>query len=175
MRNSGLRIQRTDDRLIVQSKPMTIFTRLSGAVLCGVFLFWAIVLIEFGGRSEFAQLIWLILLVGLFLLIVSIQFPRSVDTIFDLQSRRVIRRTNILGRLDCADSYAFAEILGVGVVRGSGIDERDPMPVILLKDGTVLPFGVFNLNRFYVDDAACAKVLDDISMATGLQQYNNLR
>ncbi len=49
------------------------------------------------------------------------------------------------------------------------------MPVILLKDGTVLPFGVFNLNRFYVDDAACAKALDDISMATGLQQYNTLR
>jgi hypothetical protein len=175
MGNCGLRIERTDDKLIVQSKPMTVFTRLSGAVLCGCFLFWAIFLIEIGGRSEFAQLLWLIILVGLLFLIVSLQFPRSVDTIFDLKSRRVVRRTNILGRLDCANSYAFAEILGVGVVRGSGIDERDPMPVILLKDGTVLPFGVFNLNRFYVDDAACAKALDDISMATGLQQYNTLR
>jgi len=174
--NSGVRILRTDDELIVRSEPATSFTVGSSALLFGLFLCWAIFCSEFRGQSEVGNFVWLVTVISLFLLniLVCVLSPRSVDTTFDLQSRRIVRCTNILVWPNSIVSYSFAEILGLGIVRGSKIDERDPMPVILLKNGAILPLGVFNLNRFYVDDLGCAKILDEISAATGLQKYNKM-
>ncbi len=49
------------------------------------------------------------------------------------------------------------------------------MPVIALKNGTILPLGTFNLNRFHVSDSGCAKSIDVICAAAGLQKYDDLR
>ena len=101
--------------------------------------------------------------------------PRSVITILDLRSRRILRSVNILGWSYRTHAYSFAEIAGVSFVRGSKIDERNRMPVIALKNGTMLPLGTFNLNRFHVSDSSCAESIDAICTATGLQKYDNLR
>jgi hypothetical protein len=106
---------------------------------------------------------------------VSLVLPRSVITIFDLRSQRALRRVNIFGWPYRTRAYSFAEIAGLGVVRGLKIDERDPMPAISLKDGTMLPLGTINLNRFHVSDSSCAESIDAICTATGLQKYDNLR
>ena len=60
---------------------------------------------------------------------------------------------NVLGWPYRTRAYSFAEIAGLDVVRGSKIDERDPMPVISLKNGTMLPLGTFTLNRFQISDS----------------------
>jgi hypothetical protein len=118
-----------------------------------------------------------VLTFGTILIVVSISLvlPRSVITIFDLRSQRALRRVNIFGWSFRTRGYLFAEIAGMGVVRGSKIDERDPVPAILLKNGTILPLGTFNLNRFQISDPGCSKSIDAICTASGLQKYDNPR
>jgi hypothetical protein len=82
---------------------------------------------------------------------------------------------NIFGRPYRTHAYSFAEIAGVSVVSESTIDERDLMPVIALMNGTILPLGTFNLSRFHVSDSGCAKSIDAICTATGLQKCDDLR
>ena len=173
--DSGLHIKRTDDELIVQSEPTSAFTKWIGALFAGFALCWTIALVRIDARSEVAY--WLVLTFGMILIIVSVSLvlPRSVITIFDLRSQRALRRVNIFGWPYRTCAFSFAEIAGLGVVRGLKIDERDPMPAISLKDGTMLPLGTFNLTRFYVNDSGCAKSIDTICSATGLQKYDNLR
>jgi hypothetical protein len=48
------------------------------------------------------------------------------------------------------------------------------MPAISFKNGTMLPLGTFNLNRFQISDAGCAESIDAICTATGLQKCNDL-
>ena len=173
--DSGLHIERTDDELIVQSEPASAFTKEIGALFAGFALCWTIALARIDARSEVAY--WLLLTFGMVLIVVSVALvlSRSVITIFDLRSQRAFRRVNVFGWPNRTRGYSFAEIAGVGVVRGSKIDERDPMPAISLKNGTMLPRGTFNLNRFQISDSGCAKSIDAICTATGLQKYDNLR
>lgn len=173
--DSGLRIERTDDELIVQSEPTSAFTKWIGALFAGFALCWTIALARIDARSKIAY--WPVLTFGMILIVVSVSLmlPQSVITIFDLRSRLALRRVNIFGWPYRTRAYSFAEIAGLGVVRGSKIDERDPMPAISLKNGTMLPLGTFNLNRFKISDSGCAKSIDAICTATGLQKYDDLR
>jgi hypothetical protein len=173
--DSGLRYHRTDNEFIVQSEPTSAFTKWLGALFAGGSLYWTIALNSHDARSEVVY--WLGLVFGVILIVVSVSLmlPLSVITIFDLRSRRVLRSVNIFGWPYRTRAYSFAEIAGVGFVRGSKIDERDPMPVISLKNGTMLPLGTLNLNRFHVSDSGCAKSIDAICTATGLQNCNDLR
>jgi hypothetical protein len=172
--DSGLYIERTDDELIVQSEPTSALTKWIGALFAGFALCWTIALTRIDAWSEVAH--WLVLTFGLILIVVSVSLvlPRSVITIFDLRSQLTLRRVNIFGWPYRIRGYSFAEIAGLGVIRGSKIDERDPMPAISLKNGTMLPLGTFNLNRFQISDSGCAKSIDAICTATGLQKYDNL-
>src|ERR1700687_67679 len=172
---SGLHIERTDDELIVESEPTSAFTKWIGALFAGFALCWTIALARIDARSEVAY--WLLLTFGMILIVVSVSLvlPRSVITIFDLRSQRARRRVNVFSWPYRTRGYSFAEIAGLGVVRGSKIDERDPMPAISLKNGTMLPLGTFNLNRFQISDSGCAKSIDAICTATGLQKCNDLR
>jgi hypothetical protein len=173
--DSGLHIERTDNELIVQSEPTRAFTKWIGALFAGFALCWIIALTRIDAWGEAAY--WLVLIFGIILLVVSISLvlPRSVITIFDLRSQRVLRRVNVFGWPYRTRGYPFAEIAGLGVVRGSKIDERDPMPAISLKNGTMLPLGTFNLSRFQISDSGCAKSIDAICTATGLQKYDSLK
>jgi hypothetical protein len=172
---SGLHIERTDDELIIQSEPTSALTKWIGALFAGFALCWTIALTRIDPRSEVAY--WIVLTFGMILIVVSVSLvlPRSVITIFDLRSQRALRRVNIFGWPYRTRAYSFAEIAGLAVVRGLKIDERDPMPAISLKDGTMLPLGTINLNRFHVSDSSCAESIDAICTATGLQKYDNLR
>ncbi len=96
--------------------------------------------------------------------------PRSVITIFNMRSLRLLHRVNIFNSPYRTRAYSFAEIESVGFIRGSKIDERDPMPTISLKNGTMLPLGVFNLDRFHVSDSGCTEIIDVICTATGLRK-----
>ena len=173
--DSGLHIERTDDELIVQSEPTSAFTKWIGALFAVFALCWTIVLTRIDAWSEVTY--WLVFTFGMILIVVSVSLvlPRSVITIFELRSQRALRRVNIFGWPYRTRAYSFAEIAGLGVVRGLKIDERDPMPAISLKNGTMLPLGTFNLNRFQISDAGCAESLDAICTATGLQKCNDLR
>jgi hypothetical protein len=172
---SGLHIKRRDDELIVQSEPNSAFTKWIGALFTSLALCWTIALTRIDGRSEVAY--WLVVTFGMMMIAVSISLvlPRSVITIFNLRSQRALRRVNIFGWSYRTREYSFAEITGLGVVRGSKVDERDPMPAISLKNGTMLPFGPFNLDRFQISDSGCAKSIDTICAATGLRKYDDLR
>jgi hypothetical protein len=154
--DSGLHIERTDDELIVQSEPTSAFTKWIGALFAGFALCWTIALTRIDAWSEVAY--WLVLTFGMILIVVSVSLvlPRSVITIFDLRSQRALRRVNIFGWPYRTCAFSFAEIAGLGVVRGLKIDERDHMPAISFKNGTMLPLGTFNLNRFQISDAGCA-------------------
>jgi hypothetical protein len=173
--DGGLRIDRTDDELIVQSEPTSAFTKWIGALFTGFALYWTIAWYRHDARSEVAY--WLVFTFGMILIIVSVSlmFSRSVITIFDLRSQRALRSMNIFGWPYRTRVYSFAEIAGIGFVRGSKIDERDPMPVIALKNGTMLPLGTSNLNRFHVSDSGCAESIDAICTATSLQRCDGLR
>lgn len=173
--DSSLRFERKDDELIVQSGPTSAFTKWLSALLAGFTLCWTITLNRLDALSEVVY--WPGFAFGVTLIVVSISLmlPRSVITIFDLRSRRILRSANIFSRPYRTRRYSFSEIAGVGFVRGSKIDERDPMPVIALKNGTMLPLGTFNFNRFHVSDSGCAKSIDAICTATGLQKCNDLR
>jgi len=172
---SGLRIKCIDDELIVQSEPTSAFTKRIGALITGFALCWTIALTRIDGRSEVSY--WLVLTFGIIMIVVSVSLvlPRSVITVFNLRSQRALRRVNIFGWPYRTRGYSFAEIAGLGVVRGSEIDERDPMPVISLKNGTILPFGLFNLDRFQISDSGCAKSIDTICGVTGLRKFDDLR
>jgi hypothetical protein len=154
--DSGLHIERTDDELIVQSEPTSAFTKWIGALFAGFALCWTIALTRIDAWSEVAY--WLVLTFGMILIVVSVSLvlPRSVITIFDLRSQRALRRVNIFGWPYRTCAFSFAEIAGLGVVRGLKIDERDHMPAISFKNCTMLPLGTFNLNRFQISDAGCA-------------------
>jgi hypothetical protein len=172
--DSGLHIERSDDELIVQSEPTSACTKWIGVLFAGFGLCWTIALARIDARSEVAY--WLLLTFGMILIVVSVSLvlPRSVITIFDLRSQRAFRRVNVFGWTYRTRRYSFVDA-GLGVVRGSKIDERDPMPAISLKNGTILPLGTFNLNRFQISDSGCAKSIDAICTATGLQKYDYLR
>jgi hypothetical protein len=173
--DSGLHIERTDNELIVQSEPTSAFTKWIGALFGGFALCWTIALTRIDDWGEAAY--WLVIIFGIILIVVSVSLvlPRSVITIFDLRSQRVLRRVNVFGWPYRTRGYPFAEIAGLGVVRGSKIDERDPMPAISLKNGTMLPLGTFSLSRFQISDSGCAKFIDAICTATGLQKYDSLK
>ena len=173
--DSSLHIERTNDKLIVQSEPTGAFTKWIGALFAGFALCWTIALARIDARSEVTY--WLLLTFGMVLTVASVALvlPRSVITIFDLRSQRAFHRVNVFGWPYRTRGYSFAEIAGLGVVRGSKIDERDPMPAISLKNGTMLPLGTYNLNRFQISDSGCAKSIDAICTTTGLQKYDNLR
>jgi hypothetical protein len=95
--DSGLHFERSDDELIVQSEPTSAFTKWIGALFAGFALCWNIAWNRIDGRSEVAY--WLVLTFGMILIVVSvsIMLPRSVIPIFDLRSRRTLRRVNIFG------------------------------------------------------------------------------
>jgi len=168
---SGLRIERTDDRFTVHSEPATAFTKWIGALFVGFALSWTIVWIKIGTRNEVTY--WLILILGIILIVVSVLsiLPRSVITILDMRSRRLLHRVNIFNSPYRTRVYSFAEIEGVGFIRGSKIDERDPIPAISLKNGTMLPLGASNLDRFHVSESDCAEIIDVICTATGLRKH----
>lgn len=130
--DSGLLIERTDDELIVQSEPTIAFTKWAGALLAGYALCWTMGWNQYAARSEVVYRFGLIFGVISIVVSVSLMFPRSVKTIFDLRSRRLLRRMDIFGWRYRTRTYLFAEIAGIGLVRGLKIDERDPMPVIAL-------------------------------------------
>src|ERR1700693_5469622 len=112
--DSGLRIERTGDELIVQSEPTSAFTKWLGALIAGFALFWTIAWIRHDAQSDVVY--WLVLTFWVILIVfsVSLMLPRSVITTFDLRSRRALRSVIIFGWPYRTRAYSFAEIAGVG-------------------------------------------------------------
>jgi hypothetical protein len=129
-------LTREDDKLILRAHGYNY--RALGVVFLGVGL------LATGNAPYTSQLGWLVLAVP-FLVLGGFLFSRhrTVTTIFDLPSRRVIFTVSIsVGRSWCqrsyAYSYSFAEIAGIGVRGGLWGEDGVTVlysPVMKLRDG----------------------------------------
>jgi len=173
--DSGLRLERTDNELIVRSEPTTAITKLFGALLAafalsGLLAAWP------PAESIMQELVrWIgdLFMAVFFVAGVSFVLPRSVITIFDLRSRSVLRREKMFPWLNRNCRYSFAQIAGVGVRKSKSDDYDDApdhMPVIVLEGGKTLPLGTFSIRRSEADDTDYAKSINTICAATGLSK-----
>jgi hypothetical protein len=173
--DSGLRLERTDNELIVRSEPTTTTTKLCGALLAsfapsGLLATWPP---AESVEQELVRWTGYFFLAGFFVVGVSFVLPRSVITIFDLRSRSVFRKENIFPWPNRNLRYSFKEIAGLGVDRPKS-DDRDTvpyhLPVIVLQSGKMLQLGTFSIRfrRSVTDDTSYAKSIDAICAATGL-------
>src|ERR1700728_4500811 len=110
--DGGLRLERTNNELIVRSEPTTATTKLCGVLLAG---FALIVLLATWPTAESVtqELVrWIgdLFMAAFFVAGVSIALPRSVITIFDLRSRSVLRRENVFPWLNRNRRYSFGQI-----------------------------------------------------------------
>lgn len=174
---SGLRLERTDNELIVRSEPTTATTKLCGALLAG-FALSGLVATWPPAESVIQELVrWIgnLFLLGFFVAGISFVLPRSVITIFDLRSRSVFRKEKVFPWLNRNRKYSFAEIAGIGVDRPKS-DDHDTvpyhLPVIVLESGKMLQLGTLSIRIRHStpDDTSYAKSIDAICAATGLSK-----
>jgi hypothetical protein len=162
----GMTIDRSDDTLIVRSPHRGI--NWLGAAFAAFALFWVLNWNRHDAQGEDAY--WLGLAAGtIFVLIgVALLLPRSIVTIFDLRARRVRRRASVFGWTYRDESHPFSDIKGVGIVDGSLDDNRDSLPIVILKSGLVLPLNTIRTYRVDVGDIECVNQVETICGATGL-------
>jgi hypothetical protein len=173
--DSSLRLERTDNELIVQSGPTTAITKWFGALLAG-FALSGLVATWPPAESVMQELVrWIgyLFMAAFFVAGVLLVFPRSIITIFDLRSRSILRKENVFPWLNRNRRYSFAQIAGVGIRKSKSDDYDDAtdiMPVIVLEGGKILPLATFSIRRSVVDDTDHAKSIDAICAATGLRK-----
>jgi hypothetical protein len=180
--DNGVRLERTDDELTVRSEPTTAITKLCGALLAG-FALHALINTRNGipDGSVMEDVVgWIgrIFMACFFIVSISFVFPRSVITIFDLRSRKILRKEKVFPWLNRARTYSFAEIACVGVNKSDPNDyesARVVMSVLALKNGTKLALGTLNVFRSYVSESDRAKSIDAISEATGIAKCDEGR
>jgi hypothetical protein len=66
------------------------------------------------------------------------------------------------------ESYPFSDIKGVGIADGSLDDNRDSLPIVILKSGLVLPLNTIRTYRVDIGDRECIDQVETICVATGL-------
>ena len=165
--NEGMTIERTDDTLIVRSMRSGI--NWIGAVFTAFSLFWTLFWNRYNAQSE--GMYWLGLGGGIiFILIgISLLLPRRILTVFDLRSQRVRRSMAVFGYVYRDQTFQFSEIAGVGIVEGSQIDNRDAMPVLIVKTGPPLPLNTVRTYRVGIGDIESVAQVEYICAATGLK------
>ena len=165
---SGVVLERNDDELIVRSEPSTAPTKWSGALFAVFVLLWLMGWNRHQAQTEFNFVEGL--LCALVFLTIGVLFllPRSVVTVFDLRARCATRSVGLFEWRYRTRTIPFDAIGSIGPAPGSREDARNSSPVITLKDGTILPLGVFSFSRGEDNDAACAASIDAICAATGL-------
>jgi hypothetical protein len=162
----GMTIDRSDDTLIVRSPHRGI--NWLGAAFAAFALFWVVSWNTHDAQGDNAY--WLGLAGGIIFVLIGIALllPRSIVTIFDLRARRVRRRASVFGLAYRDQSYPFSEIKGIGIVDGSPDDNRDSLPILILKSGLVLPLNTIRTYRVDVGDSECINQVETICVATGL-------
>jgi hypothetical protein len=162
----GMTIDRSDDALIIRSPHRGI--NWLGAAFAAFALFWTLSWNRHDAQTENAY--WLGLAGGIVFVLIGIALllPRSSVTIFDLRARRVGRRASVFGWTYRDQSYPFSDIKGVGIVDGSLDDNRDSLPILILKSGPVLPLNTIRTYRVDVGDSECLNQVETICGATGL-------
>ena len=165
---SGVALERNDGELIVRSEPSTTPTKWSGALFAGGVLLWLMGWNRHDAQTEFNFVEGL--LEGLVFLTIGVLFllPRWIVTVFDLRARYVTHSVGIFRLRYRTKTIPFDAIGDIGPAPGSREDARNSSPVVTLKDGTILPLGVFSFPRGEDNDSACAASIDAICAATGL-------
>jgi hypothetical protein len=168
--NEGVKIERTDDTLIVRSHLRGI--NWLGAAFAAFSLCWTLFWNRRDAQGEATY--WsgvgtgtIFILIGIFLML-----PRSVLTIFDLRAQRVRRSVTVFGWTYRDQTCPFADIAGVGIIEGSQSDNRDPTPVLRLKAGPTLPLDTFRTYRLDVGKSESIKSIETICAATGLPKLD---
>ena len=170
---SGISLERTTGELIVRSEPSTAPTKWSGALFAGFVLLWMAGWNLHDAQTQFAYEAGLATALVLLSIGVLFLLPRSVVTVFDLRARCATRSVGLFKWRYRTRTIPFDAIGGIGLAPGSREDARNSSPVITLKDGTILPLGVFSFSRGEDNDAACAASIDAICAATGLPTRND--
>jgi hypothetical protein len=161
-------IDRSDDALTIRSQRRGI--NWLGAAFVAFSLYWTLSWNRHDARDETTY--WLGLGTGIIFVLIGILvfLPRSILTIFDLRSRRVRRRVSAFGWTYRDQTYPFSEIAGVGIIEGSQSDNREPVPILILKTGHQLPLNTTWTYRWDVGESESIKSIETICAATGLQK-----
>src|SRR6202795_1988125 len=130
-------VERTDDALIVRSRRARI--NWFGVLFAGFASFWIMTWNRHDAQDEQTYRLGLALGVAFIAIGIALLLPRSIVTIFDIRFRSVRRSVKVFGWTYRDQTYPFAEIAGVAIVEGSDTDNRDPLPVLVLKSGQILP------------------------------------
>jgi hypothetical protein len=162
----GMTIDRSGDALIVRSPHRGI--NWLGVVFAAFAVFWVFSWNRHDAQTEDAY--WLGLAGGIVFVFIGIALllPRAFVTIFDLHARRVRRQASVFGWAYRDKSYPFSEIRGVAIVDGSLDDNRDSLPIVILKSGLVLPLNTIRTYRVDIGDRECISQVENICEATGL-------
>ena len=168
--NEGMTIDRSDDALTICSQRRGM--NWLGAGFAAFSLYWTLTWNRHDAQRE--AIYWLGLGVGIIFILIGVLLllPRSILTIFDLRSRRVRRRMNVFGWTYRDQTYAFSEIAGVGIIGGSQRDNRDPIPILILKTGHKLPLNTIRTYRLDAGESESIKSIETICAATGLQKID---
>jgi hypothetical protein len=165
--NEGMTIERTDDTLIVRSMRRGI--NWIGAVFAGFSLFWTLFWNRHDAQSE--GMYWLGLGGGIIFIFIGISLllPRRILTVFDLRAQCVFRSMTVFGYVYRDQAFQFSEIAGVGIIEGSQIDNRDAMPVLIVKARPPLPLNTARTYRVEIGDIESVAEVEKICAATGLK------
>lgn len=165
--NEVMTIERTDVAVIVRSMRRGI--NWIGAVLSAFSLFWTLFWNRHDAQSE--GIYWLGLGGGIIFILIgmSLLLPRRILTVFDLRSRRVRRSMTVFGYVYRDQTFQFSEIAGVGIAEGSQIDNRDAMPILIVKAGPPLPLNTVRTYRIGIGDIESVAQVEKICAATGLK------
>ena len=168
--NEGMTIDRSDDALTVCSQRRGM--NWLGAVFVAFSLYWTLSWNRHDAQGETTY--WLGLGTGIIFIFIGILvfLPRSILTNFDLRSQRVRRRVSAFGWTYRDQTYPFSEIAGVGIIAGSQSDNREPVPILILKTGHKLPLNTTWTYRLDAGDSESIKSIETICAATGLQKID---
>lgn len=165
--NQGMTIDRSDDDALIVRSPQRGINWF-GAAFAAFAIYWTLNWNRHDAQSE--EVYWLGLAGGIVFILIGIAWflPRSITTIFDLRAQCVRRRMSVFGQTYRDQSYSFSEIAGIGILDGSENDNRDSLPVIILKSGPVLPLNTIRTYRIDVGDKESVDQVEAICAATGL-------
>jgi hypothetical protein len=164
--DDNLSVEQAADTLTVRSRPAGI--NWLGVAFTAFALFWTAMWNRHDAQDELTY--WLgygggIIFIGIG---IALMLPRSIVTVFDLQSRSVRRTVTAFGWPYREGLYPFADIASIATVKGSPEDNHDSFPALIMRIGPVLALDTIRTHRPDVGDALCTQAVETIRLATGL-------
>ena len=158
-------VQRTDNRLTVRAVYFSPLPAIFGTLVLAVIVFVGVR----RGDTNLDNPFELTIIGVLFAVCIFGTFHRTTVTVFDMTTRTVVQQRTLFAVWHWRkQSYAFAEIAGVGVDELEDGDGDPQFSVIMtLKDGRIV-----RLDQRVQNATTCAQAAESIRAATGLPRVD---